>query len=224
MESQSHGRTEERVLPRLVSGKGIIQGCVAGHRTVSRQGESVTELCQVGWGVRESGGWWAPSLPCCVFLRLKLYQPAEDQGCHRDPVTLPRVGLSHSHPGIKGTLPSTGTPCLFPQLPDDLVLYLCAFFVPSQPLVHPTPAVLEGKGSDLPFQTVAPGPHAGGSLARSPLPVRPYSVTLGDHKGQGHGCSFVLPASLSRVPPGAGPDSHMLLSGKTIWVYSDYNW
>lgn len=157
------------------------------------------------------GGWWAPSFPHCVFLRLQLCQPAEDQGCQRDLVTLPRVGLSYSHPGIKETLPSTGTPCLFPQLPDDLVLYLCAFFLLSQPLVHPTPAVLEGKGSDLPFQMVAPGPHAGGSLARSLPPVSLYSVTVGDHKDQGQECFFVLPASLSRVPPGAEAISHMFL-------------
>lgn len=147
-----------------------------------------------------------------MFLRTTLCQPAGDLGCHRDPVTLPRVGLSCSHPGIKGTLSSTGTPCLFPRLPGDLVFCPCAFFLLSQPLVHPTPAVLEGKGSDLPFQMVALGPHAGGSLARPLLPVRPYSMIVGDCKDQGQDWSFVLPAFLSRIPPGAGAVSHMLLS------------
>lgn len=70
----------------------------------------------------ESGRLAAASHPRCVFLRISLCQPAGDLGCHRDPVTLPRVGLSYSHPGIKATLSSTGTPCLLPQLPDDLVL------------------------------------------------------------------------------------------------------
>lgn len=146
--------------------------------------------------------------PGCVFLRISLCQPAGDLECHRDPVTLPRVALSSSHPGIKATLSSTGTPCLFPQLPGDLVLYLRAFFLLSQPLVHLAPAVLEGKGSDLPFQMVALGPHARGSLARPLLPVWPYSVTVGDCQNQGHEWSFVSPVFLSRIPPGAGAVNH----------------
>lgn len=171
----------------------------------------------------ESGRLAAASRPRCVFLRIPLCQPAGDLGCHRDPVTLPRVGLSYSHPGIKATLSSTGTPCLLPQLPDDLVLCPRAFFLLSQTLVHLAPAVLEGKGSDLPFQMVALGPHAGGSLARPLLPVRPYSVTVGDCQNQGHEWSFVSPVFLSRIPPGAGAVSHVSHLGKIISAsYSDY--
>lgn len=103
-------------------------------------------------------------------------------------------------------------PCLFPQLPGDLVLCLRAFFLLSQPLVHLAPAVLEGKGSDLPFQMVALGPHAGGSLARPLLPAQPYSVTVGDCQNQGHEWSFVSPVFLSRILPGAGAVSHMCLT------------
>lgn len=160
----------------------------------------------------ECGRLAAASRSHCVFLRISLCQPARDLGCHRDPVTLPRVALSYSHPGIKATLSSTGTPCLFPQLPGDLVLCLRAFFLLPQPLVHLAPAVLEGKGSNLPFQMVALGPHAGGSLARPLLPAQPYSVTVGDCQNQGHEWSFVSPVFLSRIPPGAGAVSHMCLT------------
>lgn len=65
----------------------------------------------------------------------------------------------------------------------------------------------------LPFQMVAPGPHAGGSLSRPLLPVRPSSVTVGSSRSRGTSeWSFVLLASLSWVTPGCGAVSHMLFS------------
>lgn len=103
---------------------------------------------EVGW---ESGWWGDVWVLCPVHLCCPetVSQPAVGRGCHSNPVTLPRVGPSHSHPRIKASLPFTGALCSFPRFPGDLLSHPSSLFLLSQQLLHPGPAVLEGKVTDL---------------------------------------------------------------------------
>lgn len=88
----------------------------------------------------------------------------------------------------------------------DLFSHPSSLFLLSQQLLHPSPAVLEGKDTNLPAPITALrpllAPHAGGSLARPELPS-PCGCRRSP-RTCGRWSPFVLLAPTSRVSPQAG--------------------
>lgn len=119
------------------------------------------------------------------------------------PPLLPESVLPIATPRIKASLALIGALCSFPRFPGDLLSRPSSLFLLSQQLLHPGPAVLEGKDADLPAQMAALGPplapHAGESGAR---PEFPPSCGSGASPGtRGRRRPFVLPVPTSRVSP-----------------------